>query len=182
MFTKTSFSKRFTSGISRFWLLLFQSARVQLCTAHTWAIRLIWPSAFLFTFFVQEYRQSSHTTDGKTITSIISSNQNYRKQWNSPNSLFGNSLLLAAKKTTVLSNVLPWRRRKEEEARGTSVRCSLPPSTPKETGTRSTFKRPFEYSRSNVRDGLIVRSKIFKLLAPCNLQAKEPESWNSFDV
>jgi hypothetical protein len=27
-----------------------------------------------------------------------------------------------------------------------------------------------------------VRSKNFKLLSPCNLQVKKPESWNLFDV
>jgi hypothetical protein len=68
MFTKTSGSKRFTSGFSRFLAHLFHFKHVQ---CDTRVIRLRDPSTFVFTFFVQYYQQCSHIADGKTITSII---------------------------------------------------------------------------------------------------------------
>jgi hypothetical protein len=80
MFTKTSGSKRFTSGISRSLKIAFSVRPRTIMYGAYVSDSVNLTSTFLLTIFVQEYRQSSHTTVGKTITSIVSSNHNCRKQ------------------------------------------------------------------------------------------------------
>jgi hypothetical protein len=149
MFTKTSGSKRFTSGISRF---LGQAFSVN--------IRCIREQ---FGHFLTE------NTDNPLIPTMV---KRLLPSFQ--------VIIFASKRTRKLELV----RRSKSIANGLIVSskifkllapCNLQAKDPESWNS-------FDVQKTALRDGLIVYSKIFKLLAPCNLKAKEPESWNSFDV